>query len=444
MFIKKAAAFAAVIVLSLSAPFAAFADTSSSVSISQLDDTMADAVQSIIDNEISEDIQEEETKILEAIKAEIASAGDDLDDQNKGTKIIKKIAKENDLQDSQWISAFQKGCEQYGVPDGILDGVQNWVDAQEQKTAVTKLHILQWDEDTFGVNRSAMKLMIDRILTNTALSNVMGLCMAFASAMCIAFGLGDIIQQATEKSASTESLWRGFLKMCVGLFVIYNSLYIAAFIIYVGSMILTTALDATSAAGFNNADAYKAHMAMWASVTTVEKAGGFSLLAKTAASGNGNWFTSAFSTAVSAVGDVLGGLVGGARSLVGGFLGMQIDFWGATLGNGIIQFVMSLTVYAVAINTGVRFVFTPLAVADLFSERFRSTGIRWIKALIASALQGIIIYVVYVVGTELSDVLEGGAILPGFSPVTTIVVNLTMIGLFAKSGGIAKEIVGSH
>lgn len=433
MFIKKAAAFAAVIVLSLSVPSVAFAEQS----LSDLNDDMATSIQQVIDNEIDEDRQEAETKILDAIKAELDAAGEEFNNSSWGTAMIARIAKDNDFDAAPWKSAFQQACDQYGVRDGIFDGVQDAAEAEADKQAVTKLHILQWDEDSSGVNRSAMKIMIDRILTNTALSNIMGICMAFASAMCIAFGLGDIIQQATEKSASTESLWRGFLKMCVGLFVIYNCLYIAAFVIYVGSMILTAALDATTAADYANADAYKAHMAMWASVMGVEKAGGFQVLVQQAAKGLWGTIKDAVSSAFSAVGSALG-------SGIGGILGSFVDMIGNSIGVGIIQFVMSLTVYAVAINTGVRFVFTPLAVADLFSERFRSTGVRWIKGLAASALQGVIIYVVYVVGTELSDVLESGAALSGFSPVTSLVVYMTMIGLFAKSGGIAKEIVGAH
>ena len=113
-------------------------------------------------------------------------------------------------------------------------------------------------------------------------------------------------------------------------------------------------------------------------------------------------------------------------------------------GSAIISFIISLTVYAVAINIGVRFVFTPLAVADLFSERFRSTGTRWLKSLAAAALQGVIIYVIVIVGTQLREILESGAAIPGFSPVTSCIVNLTMIGLFAKSGSIANEVIGAH
>ncbi len=306
---------------------------------------------------------------------------------------------------------------------------------------MNKLHILQWDEDPNGVNRSAMKLMIDRIMTNTALTNVMGICMAFAASLCIAFGFGDIIQQATEKSASAEALWRAFLKMCVGLFIIYNSLYIAAVIIYVGDVILTAALNATNSAVAADTGAYRTHMALWLSVSSIEKSGGFSLLAKTAGSGNAGVFSTAFNAAIAWVGNQMPEVFAGISTVLGGPVLSLIT---KLAGSAIISFIISLTVYAVAIDIGVRFVFTPLAVADLFSEKFRSTGVRWLKSFAASALQGVIIYVIVIVGTQLREILESGALIPGFSPVTSCIVNLTMIGLFVKSAGIAREITGPH
>ena len=135
------------------------------------------------------------------------------------------------------------------------------------------------------------------------------------------------------------------------------------------------------------------------------------------------------------------GSVSGISSVLGGPV---ISLITKFAGSAIISFVISLTVYAVAIDIGVRFVFTPLAVADLFSERFRSTGIRWLKSLAAAAIQGVIIYVIVIVGTQLREILESGALIPGFSPVTSCIVNLTMIGLFVKSAGIAREIIGTH
>ena len=287
-----------------------------------------------------------------------------------------------------------------------------------------------------------MKLMIDRIMANTALTNVMGICMAFAASLCIAFGIGDILQQATEKSASTEALWRSFLKMCCGLFIIYNCLYIAAVIIYTGDVILTAALNATTGAGAADTEAYRTHMALWLSVTSIEKSGGFSLLAKTAGSGNAGVFATAFNAATSWVTNTMSDVFAAGFSL--SFGGPIISLITKLAGSAIISFVISLTVYAVAIDIGVRFVFTPLAVADLFSERFRSTGIRWLKALAAAALQGVIIYVIVIVGTQLREILESGALIPGFSPVTSCIVNLTMLGLFVKSGNIAREVIGTH
>ena len=434
MFGKRIAALTAAIVLSLSVCMTSLA----AMSLDDYDETMYDTVKQLIEEEVDEDIRDTELEILEAIREEAASQGSSLSNQKEGTKLIKKIASDKSLWASQWIAAFQKACDQYGVSSSELSGD---ADAAADNNAVNKLHILQWDEDPSGVNRSAMKLMIDRIMANTALTNVMGICMAFAASLCIAFGIGDILQQATEKSAFTEALWRSFLKMCCGLFIIYNCLYIAAVIIYTGDVILTAALNATTGAGAADTEAYRTHMALWLSVTSIEKSGGFSLLAKTAGSGNAGVFSTAFNAAVAWVGNQMPTVLAGLSASVGGPI---ISLITKLAGSAIISFVISLTVYAVAIDIGVRFVFTPLAVADLFSERFRSTGIRWLKALAAAALQGVIIYVIVIVGTQLREILESGALIPGFSPVTSCIVNLTMLGLFVKSGNIAREVIGTH
>lgn len=436
MFGKRIAALAAAIVLSLSVCMTSLA----AMSLDDYDETMYDTVKQLIEEEVDEDIRDTELEILEAIHTEVTSQGSSLAGQEKGTKLIKKISSEKSLWASQWIAAFQKACDQYSVASSysVTDAADQYTDAN----AVNKLHILQWDEDPSGVNRSAMKLMIDRIMANTALTNVMGICMAFAASLCIAFGIGDILQQATEKSASTEALWRSFLKMCCGLFIIYNCLYIAAVIIYTGDVILTAALNATTGAGAADTEAYRTHMALWLSVTSIEKSGGFSLLAKTAGSGNAGVFATAFNAATSWVTNTMSDVFAAGFSL--SFGGPIISLITKLAGSAIISFVISLTVYAVAIDIGVRFVFTPLAVADLFSERFRSTGIRWLKALAAAALQGVIIYVIVIVGTQLREILESGALIPGFSPVTSCIVNLTMLGLFVKSGNIAREVIGTH
>lgn len=432
MFGKRTAALVAALAFALSACMTSLA----AMSLDDYDKTMYDTVRQLIEEEMDEDIMDTELEILEAANEEITSQGSSLANQKEGTKLIKKVASDKSLWASQWVAAFQKACDQYGVPSSEAAGN---ADAAADNNAVNKLHILQWDEDRGGVNRSAMKLMIDRIMADTALTNVMGICMAFAASLCVAFGIGDILQQATEKSASTEALWRSFLKMCCGLFIIYNCLYIAAVIIYTGDVILTTALNATTGAGAVDTDAYRTHMAMWLSISSIEKAGGFSLLAKTAGSGNAGIFSTAFNAAVAWVGNQIPTVLAGLSATVGGPV---IRLVTKLAGSAIISFVISLTVYAVAIDIGVRFVFTPLAVADLFSERFRSTGFRWLKSLAASALQGVIIYVTVIVGTQLREILESGALIPGFSPVTSCIVNLTMIGMFVKSGNIAREVIG--
>ena len=109
------------------------------------------------------------------------------------------------------------------------------------------------------------------------------------------------------------------------------------------------------------------------------------------------------------------------------------------LGNGIIQLASSLVVYAVAIEIGVRYALTPIAIADLYSERFRSAGWMWLKKLLACAMQGAVLYLIIFVTNELKSSI--GAT---FSVITNTAINLTMIGMYAKSRQIANDIIGVH
>lgn len=405
--------------------------------IGELDQKMYDNVNEKIDD-LKEDAQADEKEILDAFFAKIQ--GDlDIDTQSEGYSLIGDIAKDLNLTDTQWKSAYLDACDYYKVP---ISELREEDKANDLASAVSKLHILQWDADSNGVNMSAMKIMLQDILGNTALNSIMGMCMTMGAALCIAFGIWDIVEKASERSVSTEALWRAFLKMCMGLIIIFNSLYIAAFIIYVGNMLLTTAIDMTTAGDLNNDSAYKAHMALWESLLSLEIAGGVKA-SKTTGMLSG-LITQGINASRVHMDSILANLSGGAGAITSIF-GSEIGGFLSTLGGAsIISFVISLSVYAIAIDIGIRFVFTPIAIADLFSEKFRSTGVRWLKGIMASSLQGVIIYVIVVVGTTLRETLASGAAISGFAPVTGLAVNLTMIGLFAKSRAFANDIVGTH
>lgn len=433
MVLNKVLSVSSIIILSLSMCFPAFAASS----LTEIDENGYNSAKQTIEScVVGEELQKSEMEILDKLYTELKE-NEDIKDRNAANKLINRISDESNIKPEQWRAAFEEYANTYNVPENAIESFEDRKDSALLDTAVSKLHILQWDEDDSGVNNSVMKNMINYLTNDGPVSSIMGISMSLAAALCIAFGLGDIIEKATEKSVSTESLWRAFLKMCIGLYIIFNCLYIAAAIIYVGDLLLTTALNANAAvANGEVSTSFVTHQALWDSVYAMEKSGGISTVASLAAAGGGSVIDSVKNIVSSAA----SGIYGVLATLGNNTLGLISDL----AGSGIITFIISLTVYAVAIDIGVRYVFTPLAIADLFSERFRSTGIRWLKSLAASALQGVIIYVIVVVGTFLRTSLESGAALPGFAPVTGTIVNLTMIGMFAKSRGFAQEIIGTH
>lgn len=359
--------------------------------------------------------------------------------QAQGKAIIRKACQKYSVSSKELISLFSEAAQDYGVSTSIDPDNDPEIEDDLLKSATSKLNILWWEGDDTGVNRSAMHVMLNKLLTQGgAAYKVMSVCTAMGAMMCLVFGIGDILEKATEKSVSTEALWRAFLKMCLGIWIIYNCLYIASAIIYIGGNVVLRYIM-TGDGGTIDSAPYKLRLAIWQSVLAAEQQGGIASLKSTMASGG----YGIIKQALQAAGSAVAGAVSGAYATISHFgpLKMLVDVFN---GSAWIQMATSFTIYAVAIEMGIRFVFTPIAVADMFSEKLRSSGIRWLKNLAACALQGTVIYVVIVVGTNLREILETGAAMPGFSPVTSTIVNLTMIGFFAKSRGFAQEAFGLH
>lgn len=404
--------------------------------ISGYDEYMAEQAKEAI-QDLSNKAAEE--KLIDALRDKLSD--ESLNTVNDGNKIINEIAKEQSLNASVWKSLFSKACESHNVPKNKKE-VE--ADVNALNDATDKLHILWWTDGVNdpnqtggGVNKSAMKVMIEKLLDPSSPAyTVMSMCTTLGATLCLVFSVMNIMEKATERSVSTEALWRSFLQMCLGIWIIYNCLYVASAIIYIGgNVILRGVIQGSQSASVNGA-AFKMRIAMWETVMAAANDGGITGLKGSVASGGWGMITQFLSNSVSSAADAIYGIASGWPNPVKGL----INFVGGNVINGII----SLTVYAIAIETCIRFVFTPVAVGDMFSEKFRSSGVRWLKGLAACALQGTIVYVTVLVGTNLRDILESGAAIPGFSPLTSALVNFTMIGFFAKSKSIANEIVGTH
>lgn len=373
-----------------------------------------------------------EEKLIEALSNKLSD--ESLNTVDDGNKIINEIAKDQSINASVWKSLFSKACESYNVPKHKKE-VTAAADALYDAT--DKLHILWWDGDDKGTNKSAMKIMIEKLLDQSSPAyTVMSMCTALGATLCLVFSVMNIMEKATERSVSTEALWRSFLQMCLGVWIIYNCLYIASAIIYIGGNVILKGVIQKTLPASEHGAAIKMRIAMWETVIAAANDGGITGLKGSVASGGWGVVTQFLSNSASAAADTFYGIASGWPNP----LKAIINFVGGNFINGII----SLTVYAIAIETCIRFVFTPIAVGDMFSEKFRSTGVRWLKSLAACALQGTIVYVTVIIGTNLRDILESGAAITGFSPVTSALVNFTMIGFFVKSKSMANEIVGTH
>lgn len=128
-----------------------------------------------------------------------------------------------------------------------------------------------------------------------------------------------------------------------------------------------------------------------------------------------------------------------------------------------ITFIARLAAYFIAVGNAVmliaRTAFSPLGVVQLFDEGQRSSGIRYLKKLMAEALTfAAIIGILYaasllqsnLLGTILGDVLNGAVSVEVIDKIFTpgnlaciIIIQLAAVGGMFKAGQLANDIVGA-
>lgn len=103
------------------------------------------------------------------------------------------------------------------------------------------------------------------------------------------------------------------------------------------------------------------------------------------------------------------------------------------------------------IDVSIRFMFFPIGASDVFSQGLSSPGFRYMRRLVASALQGVVMYSAVIIGASLmtQDVSElfgsagthtvGGVLLSGIWPLIT---GISTVGAMLKVSSIANDIVG--
>lgn len=315
-----------------------------------------------------------------------------------------------------WKSQFRKEAESYGIEYGNTFNNQGGT-AEEIENASIKVNLLTWNRDKKN-NGSAIANLEQGVVMKflkafDSFSGFTTWTRGIAIALTITFGCSAIMAMTMDRNASTETLQREFIKILFGIWVIMNYKFFALLIIRLGTIITEHVMitDFTSAKG------KYVYLTMCQSFSELVQESpnisGFGILQM---QGQGSYVGSGIGNAVSNFAATISNFVGG----------------------GLTQLASSLTVYAVVIEIGIRYMFTPIAIADLYSEKFRSNGWMWLKKLFAVSMQGAVIFMIIYSVDVLKNAIDTASV------ITNTAINLTMIGMFAKSRQIANDIIGVH
>lgn len=256
--------------------------------------------------------------------------------------------------------------------------------------------------------------------------SIMGILQSISAALLVAFGCSNLLKLSSDRTISTDAITREFLKIIFGLWFLFNYQYFAIMVMRVGAFITETFLDAS-----------QMEAATAESTTYILRHGILKSLEQMMINGKADTYLSGLSNAATGVygsitsegtgilediGTTLCKLFGGAGGLIGG--------------NSLVSLSINWVVFSVMLELGIRYIFTPIAIADLYSEGFRSNGARWLKKMASCALTGALLYLV-LYGSNVIKLQ-----MTGFHPIQLTAVNLTMCGSFIKMRQIADEIVG--
>ena len=102
--------------------------------------------------------------------------------------------------------------------------------------------------------------------------------------------------------------------------------------------------------------------------------------------------------------------------------------------------IMYVLIFGRILELGVRFIFTPIGIADAFTHGISSPGVRYLKKFFAVALQGAVIYIILLVGTVLSGPISGQ--FPKLKILGQVVLAFSMVGAMLKSQQLANDVAG--
>ena len=315
----------------------------------------------------------------------------------------------------EWKLQFRTSAEQFGIEYGNVFNNKG-DDRDEIENASIKVNILTWSRDTDnngkGIQNNERGIILKLLTKMDGFNNFSTIISGIAVAITIAFGCANLIQMSEDRNLSETALSRELAKLLFGIWFIFNYKYFTLLIIRIGTLITQELLtdDFTS-----NRSQIVYRMICQSIVSVIDT--------------KGNIFDS-LSPSAAGIYNIGAG--------IGNALSQGMTFISSFIGGGFIQLASSMTVYVVAIEIAVRYLFTPIAIADLYSEKFRSTGFMWLKKLLACSMQGAILFAIIFAADALKKSISSADV------ITVTAINLTMIGMFVKSRQIANDIIGVH
>ena len=317
---------------------------------------------------------------------------------------------------SLWKRRFREIAEQSGVEMGTtgwLTGESHEKEANELEEASVKVNILTWDNQD-GLEAKNQGVIMEMLKGFDNTTKFTAWIRGIAIALAITFGCTTMLSMTQDRQMTTEALQREFIKLLFGIWLIMNFKFFALLIIRVGTLVVEQAMVLPADLSGTRED--QVVNALWQ---------GLAEIAEENPQG-----TALHANIMTGLQNIGAGIEASLSNAFGSLTGL--------IGSGIVQLASSLVIYAVAAEIGIRYIFTPIAIADLYSEKFRSNGWMWLKKLFACSMQGAVIFMIIFVINIIKESINT------FDPITNTAINLTMIGMFAKSRSVANDIVGVH
>lgn len=325
-----------------------------------------------------------------------------------------------------WKSIFRQYGEMAGLDQGdfltaTLFGNGALFDSSAKATQdeTENLIVLTWNKTNTNAQGAQVghSGQILNIITafDTQLSDFITLIVSISVALAIAYGTYNIIQMSMERSLTTDAATKEFISLLFGVWVLLNYKYFALLLIRLGTL-LTETISNVAIQGAAKTAATTSTMAMYESLQYMIE---------------NRIFPSTLTT------DMMMGSISVLQTPAGSTQNSILSAISTLGGAGVYQFALSLIVYAIAIEIAVRYLFTPIAIADLYSDKMRSSGVNWLKKLLASSLQGAIVFAIVYGHVKLKATVSLGS-------TGGTAINLCTLGMLASSKVIAKEIVGAH